>query len=260
MADLPFDLPEAPNVLPTGNDIARLRGEWDGFIANPQGRAALLSMGLQLLQPIGVGQSPAGAFGQAIGAGGTSVRQSETLDLAQRKQETSEFEAGSKAELRSAGAYLAEERARNAERSAGDRAANLDLRKTAVEATNERNRLTNMIRAQGQYQAEVAAINKRNNDIIRDPSAPKEPIPSFSEWLAAKGPAAALLGVTPNEASLPTTPPGGSTALASPSVPPTAGGTTQVPVPPAYKASPDGLVAYRDGARWVKRGQFMVRE
>lgn len=46
-----------------------LGGAWSDWISKPQNMAAMMNMGIALLQPIGVGQSLAGHVGQAIGQG-----------------------------------------------------------------------------------------------------------------------------------------------------------------------------------------------
>lgn len=58
-----------PSTTPQG-DLGKM---WDEFIGKPEGRAALASVGLALLQPIGIGQSPMGHVAQALGAGGASA-------------------------------------------------------------------------------------------------------------------------------------------------------------------------------------------
>lgn len=53
-----------------------LQGQWMNFLSHPVVQSSLLSAGLQMMQPIGFGQTPAGHVAQAIGAGGESVARS----------------------------------------------------------------------------------------------------------------------------------------------------------------------------------------
>lgn len=72
-------VPPAPRV-----DPAQASGQWDDWLNRPGNRTALLQMGLQLMQPVGIGQSVGGALAQGIGAGGEAVGRSEEADLKER--------------------------------------------------------------------------------------------------------------------------------------------------------------------------------
>lgn len=50
------------------------------FNLSPTAQSALLSFGLQAMQPVGIGQTPLGALAQAIGAAGETVTRQEVLD------------------------------------------------------------------------------------------------------------------------------------------------------------------------------------
>lgn len=76
-------------------------------LEDPRARAALLSFGLSLMQPMSIGQTPLGHLGQSIGAAGQSVTANEAADL-------KEFEAESKADLRTAQADTAAAKAETA--------------------------------------------------------------------------------------------------------------------------------------------------
>lgn len=65
-----------PNT-PVNSDIpmskdqpGSLMQQWNTFLGQPGNRAAVTQFGLQMLQPIGLGQSLSGQIGQAIGAAG----------------------------------------------------------------------------------------------------------------------------------------------------------------------------------------------
>jgi len=55
--------------------------QWSAALQNPATRASLMQMGLQLMQPMGFGQSPMGHFAQAVGAGGEAGDRVETQEL-----------------------------------------------------------------------------------------------------------------------------------------------------------------------------------
>lgn len=75
MADLgsPFGAPQPAQVQPpTASPPDQQNGlaeQWKGWINAPENRAALMQFGLAMMQPVGLGQTPVGAFGQAAGAG-----------------------------------------------------------------------------------------------------------------------------------------------------------------------------------------------
>lgn len=75
MAD--FDLGSAL----TGEDPNSAAAKWDDFMQRPGNRQALLQIGLQLMQPVGIGQTAGGHIAQAIGAGGEAVDRGSNLDL-----------------------------------------------------------------------------------------------------------------------------------------------------------------------------------
>ena len=61
--------------------------------ADPESRAALLQIGLNLMQPRELGQSAFGQIGQAIGAGGESVDRAEEADRKERDSDTKQQRA-----------------------------------------------------------------------------------------------------------------------------------------------------------------------
>jgi hypothetical protein len=57
-----------------------LFSRWGQALEDPSTRASLLQIGLQLMQPMGFGQSPMGHLAQAIGAGGEAASRIEAED------------------------------------------------------------------------------------------------------------------------------------------------------------------------------------
>lgn len=76
------------NIIDTSRNVASQTDT--ALFGDPRSRAALLQIGLNLMQPTGIGQTGLGHFGQAIGAGGESVSRAEAEDLARQKQESEE--------------------------------------------------------------------------------------------------------------------------------------------------------------------------
>lgn len=58
-----------------------------GFLDNPADRAALLQIGLGLMQPLAFGQTVGGHIGQAVGAGGEAASRGEAEDLKRQQAE-----------------------------------------------------------------------------------------------------------------------------------------------------------------------------
>src|SRR4051812_30369344 len=54
---------------------------WDDWLQRPGNRTALLQMGINLMQPVGIGQTPFGQIGQAIGAAGEAQGRVAAQDL-----------------------------------------------------------------------------------------------------------------------------------------------------------------------------------
>lgn len=93
------------------------------LFSDPQSRAALLQIGLNMMQPVGLGQTTGGHIASAIGGGGESVARTEKEDLEQekfaQKQRTEDTELDIKRELagykgRETGAYERGVAAKNA--------------------------------------------------------------------------------------------------------------------------------------------------
>lgn len=181
---------------------------------------ALASVGMALGQPAAWGQNPFAQVLSSLGAGGESVR-------GQEEQARKERASRSQEELRAAQAEAASSRAATSEARSNTAAANLALRERDIERKTEANRLGNIIRAQGAYNAAVGraiqenqARAKRNSDVMRDPSMPIEPmlpVPSYQEWLAQNPQILDTLRAT--GAVVPTTPAGGKTPASETTTP-----------------------------------------
>lgn len=159
-------LPSPVNVTPNpAPDLQTgLMGKWADWMSNDANRAALMQFGLSMMQPVGLGQTPLGHTGQAIGHAGEATSRIRAENMKQQ-------EIDSKEELRSAQAGAAEARAAGRETSAryaGDRLAlqreGLDLRRSAM-------KLSTLVRLQKQYQDEMLL------------AAEKDRVP-FQQWVA----------------------------------------------------------------------------
>lgn len=61
-------------------DPATATNQWDSWMERPGNRQALLQMGLQMMQPVAMGQTVGGHIGQAVGAGGEAMTRNAILD------------------------------------------------------------------------------------------------------------------------------------------------------------------------------------
>ena len=183
-------------------DVGRLKNQWTEFFADPRAQGALLQFGLQMMQPVGVGQNGLGHFAQAVGASGEQLGRAEAIDFARRDQDRKDEDVDTKGILRSAQAETSESRAKAAEANANTaaiRAAALNdrnrLQQEALEARQRMNRTTNLVRAQGIYNRELQKIMERNTNQLRDKNAPLEVVPSFQEWVSKNPSLAVQLGI-----------------------------------------------------------------
>lgn len=149
------------------------------FLADPRGRAALLSTGLAMLQPQSFGDSGVSAAARAIGAGGESARLSEAQEL---KRE----EVSSKSDLRAAQAMNAEERVRTAGARLDTAATRLGFLEEAERGKNERNRLGNIIRSQNIYNQEKKLWDKQQDPLMLPKGQAPVPFPDYETWLQSK--------------------------------------------------------------------------
>lgn len=173
------------------------------FMEDPRARAALLSFGLQMMQPPSFGDNFASQFGRAVGAGGEAVARTELQNMKETELGIKQQEAESKQDLRGAQAEAAIARAGAAEAragAAGERlntaGARLALQQQEAERRNERSLLQNRIRISNMYQKYVQDVQERNSDILRPRSQPPEPILGMEEWIA-RNPVLKDMGLVP---------------------------------------------------------------
>jgi hypothetical protein len=206
----------------------KIRGQWDSFMGNPQGRAAMLSAGLALMQPPSFGDTGMSQLGRAIGAAGESATGNEAMDMKKRETDIRQQEANSKEDLRASQAMAAEARAGTAEARVGAAGSRLDLQREQLKSMNERNLLANRVRLSGMYQNYVKDVAKRNADPLR--TTPPDPVLPMSDWVKAN-PMLNNLGLMPsNDAADDATADGAGVSAASPA---TTSGTPTTGAPPA---------------------------
>ena len=80
-----------------------LRKLWEGWTSRPENNAALINFGLQMMQPIGPGQSRFGHFGEALGAGAEASQRNVA-------EQQSRSETERKADLAERAAQVGEEK------------------------------------------------------------------------------------------------------------------------------------------------------
>lgn len=243
---LDFFSPQDPNASPALPDFAPAQQQMSSFLDNPQGRAALLSAGLALMQSPSFGDTGASQIGRAIGAAGQSATANDLMDLKKAEQ-------GSKEDLRAAQAVAAEARAGTAGARSDAAAQRLALEGEKLKALNDHNLLGNRIRLSGMYQNYVRDTAKRNeNASLLKPGAPPEPVLSMPDWIKAN-PTLRSLGLIPNEGATGDTTDTEDTSTTTP--------TTQAPIPvPARKTdlkagtlySTSRGVATWDGTKFVQ--------
>lgn len=61
-------------------DPATASSQWDAWMERPGNRQALLQMGLQMMQPVAIGQTAGGHIAQSIGAGGEAYTRNALMD------------------------------------------------------------------------------------------------------------------------------------------------------------------------------------
>jgi hypothetical protein len=235
----PLGQPQGPQPIqnPSPEQQSDIAGQWRNFMGNESNRAAMLQFGLNMMQPVGLGQTPLGHTAQAIGAAGeTFTRQGE--------EERRERELGSKEELRSAQATAAEARAARAGTAAGAAGERAERSRERLAFDREKFGTQNLLRLQQQYIRMSDQIRK-DNELL--PEGRRRPVPAFEEWI----------GTQPHLAGVPGVPQGGAP---TPTEPPAAGGATPVPAPaggdtPPISSLQEGKrTRFRNGQVWTLEG------
>lgn len=152
----------------TGQSVepAQAQGQWDDWLQRPGNRTALLQMGLQMMQPVGIGQTVGGHIAQGVGAGGEAVARQETSDLKER--------------VADAKMQAADERLRISQQTAD--ASTLRATSAAARGANKKvGGLTDLFRARAARQDAAAfeksldkdatALAKQANDPLMDPNS-----------------------------------------------------------------------------------------
>jgi len=147
-------------------DPAQASGQWDDWLQRPGNRTALLQMGLQMMQPVGIGQSVGGHIAQSVGAGGEAVARQETSDLKER--------------VADAKMQAADERLRIMQQNADS--SGIRANAAAAARTNHKvGGLTDLFRARAarddeknymrQLERDAKELAKQANDPLMDPNA-----------------------------------------------------------------------------------------
>lgn len=114
-----------------GDAVTQATNEWGQFLSDPKGRAALMSFGLAMMQPVAPGQSSLGHFGQAIGNAAGSLQEEEAREL---KAE----DVASKGEAREARAWGVGQRAIAEQERLGNYRARTELAAKGQELSREK--------------------------------------------------------------------------------------------------------------------------
>lgn len=223
----------------------RVRQEWDAFLGNPQGRAALLSAGLSLMQPPSFGDTGASQIGRAIGVAGESATSNQVMGMKEREQE-------SKAELRDAQAGAAEARANAAGARAGTAGSRLELQGERIRAMGERNLLNNRVRLSQMYQNYTRDIAKANANasLLGGQQQPVLPMP---DWIK-QNPMLSQMGLLPTKGV------GGEdddevdTTVSPPTTSGSAAATTPAPRDPAARQAGKVYETPKGPLKWTGTG------
>lgn len=201
-------------------------------LGDPRAQAALLTFGLNMMQPPSFGDNATSQIGRAVGEAGESGR---SLDTQEQKQ----MEAESKSDLRGAQADAAQAKSASAASAADAAAQRLQFQRDKLESEQRSRELQQRVVTSGKYQDYLTALNNANlkaqsahaKQKFLEPDlpdfVPQQPI-DFQTYVATHG----LVG--PSQMG-----PGGG------------GGTTAAPAPavtpkpnlPPVETRPDGLPA-----------------
>jgi hypothetical protein len=236
MAEGMFD-PVAGLIDPkTYQDISQ---QWNTFLSDPKGRAAMLQTGIAMSQPLAWGQSNFGALTGALGSGGEAVGRVEAMDLKQQ-------EAESKAQLRDAQSMMAETRARES-------GAKSDIAAERLRNQQDALKLKAWSDLRKGYETYRKNVEAENSNILR--TAPPTPVLPIDEWIRTQPSARAAAEASGLFGTTGTTQPG---TFAEPSAPsgaaPTSGGGV------VTVQTPDEAQRLRPGTRYRNpQGQEFTR-
>ena len=171
MALTPFvaDTPAAPDE--SGSTFDNIKSQWNSFLSKPEGQAALLSFGINMLQPPSFGDNPLAQAGRALGHAGQTVGNIEAMDI--KKQE-----ASSKEDLRAAQADKASLAALAQGQAAQTAQAKLGLTQLGLQLQSAK-------AIYGAYGAYVKAWQAQKNAFILDPKMDPGPQKSLEEYTAS---------------------------------------------------------------------------
>lgn len=133
-----------------------LTSRWAEFLGDPASRAALISFGAQLAQPMAIGQNWMGHVGQAIGKGGEGATKAAAIERA-------DADSLSKQDLRSSQIDASIAKSQTAEANANTAATRAQAYQTGVESRSELNRAkaeTEVYR-QGQLEAQKNFLEEK---------------------------------------------------------------------------------------------------
>lgn len=225
---------------PTPEQQSDLSGQWRNWMANEGNRAALLQLGVSLMQPMDFGQTPVGHIGQAIGSVGE-------LGSRREAQQLKEREVSSKEELRASQAGLAEARAGTAGVGAARQADRLAF---LMQQHQDRMQLAGQgqrLKALQDYGRQQAAHNREQ---ILLPAAQRSAFPDIGTWAARNG-ISDVLGETTGQTGPETPIPPAAGASAS-----TASASGGQALPPLASRVPGQTRINRNGQsyRWETQG------
>jgi hypothetical protein len=150
----PYDPQQSPdpNLPPPDPGIV---SQIQSALGDPRSQAALLTFGLNLMQPPSFGDNATSQIGRAIGSAGESGR---SLDTQEQKQ----LESESKADLRSTQSDLAAAKAATAGVQSSAAADRLQYLRDKMSQDAAAKELQQRVVASGQYQAYLTALNNQN--------------------------------------------------------------------------------------------------
>lgn len=184
----------------TGQSVepAEAQGQWDDWLQRPGNRSALLQMGLQMMQPVGIGQTVGGHIAQSVGAGGEAVARQEASDLKERVADAKMQAADERLRILQQNADASTMRATSAAARAANkkvggltdlfraRAARQDatnferqLDKDASEILKRRDKQSGDIMAQGKLSDDIAPYAGKSKDEIKEMLRASRPKPKF---------------------------------------------------------------------------------